>query len=236
MSASHRRLLAAFLLLPLFALAVAAPGDVPRVWRIMPVGDSITEGGASFACYRPLLGEKLRAAGHAFEFVGSRGADPLRHEGYGGKNIEFLAATVPANFAKTPADFVLLHAGHNQFAENKPVPGMLAATERLIASLRGLNPRVIVLLAQVIPAGKLPKYSYLPELNAGLAQLAARLHSPAQPVILVDQAADFNWPTDTVADLVHPNALGAGKMAQRWFEALEPIVGVAPTSRGTESR
>jgi hypothetical protein len=48
---------------------------------------------------------------------------------------------------------------------------------------------VIILLAQVIPAGKLPKYSYIPELNATLARLAAKLHTPAQPVIIVDQAA-----------------------------------------------
>jgi len=46
------------------------------VWRIMAVGDSITEGGATFSVYRPLLAEKLRAAGVAVEFVGTRGTAP----------------------------------------------------------------------------------------------------------------------------------------------------------------
>ena len=215
-------------------LLAAAETDrtAPPPWRIMPVGDSITAGGTSFACYRPLLAEKLRAAGLAFAFVGSRGEEPLRHEGYGGKNVEFLAATVPANFAKTPADIVLLHAGHNHFVEENPGPGMIAATERLIAACRALNPWVVVLLAQVIPAGKLPKYSYLPELNAGLARLAAQLHTPGQPVILVDQATGFDWHTDTVADLVHPNTVGAEKIAQRWFEALAPVMRTTPRNRG----
>lgn len=210
-------------LLSMLLAQLAATENAPRVPRIMPVGDSITEGGASFSCYRPLLAEKLRAAGIAFVFVGSRGPESLRHEGYGGKNVEFLAQNVPAHFAAHPADIVLLHAGHNHFVEEKPVPGMIAATERLIASFRSTNPQVIVLLAQVIPAGKLPKYSYLPELNAAIAQLAAKLHRPAQPVVLVDQATGFDWRTDTIADLVHPNAAGAAKMAQRWFAALQPL-------------
>ncbi len=88
----------------------------------MAVGDSITEGGSAFSVYRPLLGGKLRAAGIDFEFVRSRGQDPRRHEGYGGKNIEFLSTTVPANFAKTPADVVLLHCGHNHFGIENQSP------------------------------------------------------------------------------------------------------------------
>jgi lysophospholipase L1-like esterase len=209
---------AAFLSLSAHAAEPATP------WRIMAVGDSITEGGASFSCYRPLLAEHLRAAGVSIEFVGSRGNDPLRHEGYGGKNVGFLAAQLPARFKEHPADIVLLHAGHNHFAGERPVPGIIASTESLIRSLRTANPKVVVLLAQVIPSGKLPKYSYLPELNRELARLAARLQSTRQPVYLVDQATGFDWRTDTVSDHVHPNPAGAAKMAARWFEALAPVV------------
>lgn len=209
------------------SLTAAATPD--HVWRIMAVGDSITQGGS----WRPLLADRLRGAGVDFAFVGSQGTAPLRHEGYGGKNVEFLAATVPANFEKQPADIVLLHAGHNHFAEEKPVPGMLAATERLIGSLRATNPGVIVLLAQVIPAGKLPKYSYIPELNTALAHLAAKLHTPAQPVLLVDQATGFDWRTDTGGDFVHPNAAGGAKIAQRWYDALRPLLATAPSDDAT---
>ena len=194
----------------------------------MAVGDSITEGGKTFSCYRPLLREKLLAAGYRVEFVGTRTSEstagPLAHEGYGGKNTEFLAETVPAHFQDKPADIVLLHSGHNHTVEEQPVPGIVAATEKLIAAFRATNPRVIVLLAQVIPAGKLPKYSYIPELNAALARLAAQLDTPAQRVILVDQASSFDWPSDTVDDKVHPNARGAGKMADTWFAALVQVL------------
>lgn len=202
------------------------PSPALRAVRIMAVGDSITAGADFFSSYRPLLMRKLVAAGETVEFVGTQHSDsefgPLAHEGYGGKNAEYLAKTVPEHFRLHPADIVLLHAGHNHEASEQPVAGIVAAHAQLIAAFRAINPRVTVLLAQVIPAGKLPKYSYLPALNTELAALAARLDTPAQRVILVDQAAGFDWRTDTVADLVHPNAQGAEKIAQVWFDALQP--------------
>lgn len=194
----------------------------------MAAGDSITEGSATFSCYRLPLAEKLRAAHYDVTFVGTRATDsplgPLRHEGYGGKNTEALLELIPPHFKEHPADIVLLHSGHNHTVEEKPVPGIVAATEKLIAAFRATNPRVTVLLAQVIPAGKLPKYEYLPDLNAALAQLAKRLDRPDQRVILVDQATGFDWHTDTVDDHVHPNPSGAAKMADVWFTVLQKIL------------
>lgn len=217
-----------FLLTALAGLAVAANDAPPRPIRIMAVGDSITAGADFFSNYRYPLWEKLFGAGYVVEFVGTQTSDSrigsLAHEGYGGKNTEYLAENVPAHFRDHPADVVLLHSGHNHTAEEQPVPGIVAATEKLIAAFRAVNPRVTVLLAQVIPAGKLPKYRYLPELNAALAALAARLDRPDQRVAIVDQTAGFDWRTDTVEDKVHPNARGAEKMAQAWFEALKKVL------------
>jgi len=220
------RLFAATLALGLATMTGHA--GAARPVRLMAVGDSITAGADFFSCYRQPLWEKLLAAGYVVEFTGTQTSPtrlgPLAHEGYGGKNTEHLAQVVPEHFRAHPADIVLLHSGHNHTAEEQPVPGIVAATEKLIAAFRAVNPRVTVLLAQVIPAGKLPKYSYLPELNTALAALAARLDTPEQRVVLVDQATGFDWRTDTVADKVHPNALGAEKMAAAWFAALQKIL------------
>jgi lysophospholipase L1-like esterase len=219
----------ALLLATLLPACVAVTGDAPaRPVRIMAVGDSITAGADFFSNYRYPLREKLVAAGYAVEFVGTQTGDtpagPLAHEGFGGRNTEYLARTVPEHFRAHPADIVLLHSGHNHSAEEKPVPGIIAATETIIASFREVNPRVTILLGQVILAGKLPKYAYLPELNTALAALAARLDRPGQRVVLVDHAAGFDWRKDTVADLVHPNPAGAEKMAGVWFAALQKIL------------
>jgi lysophospholipase L1-like esterase len=229
------RLLAPIALFTLYISAQAASVQATEAtnapsarWRIMPVGDSITEGGKTFSVYRYPLWKKLTAAGYRFEYVGSKSTPTpdgtLAHEGYSGKNAEFIAKTVPAHFQKTPADIVLLHAGHNYSVEMDPVPKIIRADEQLIAELRAINPRLIVLVAQVIPSAKLPKYSYHPALNSALAAMAARLNHPGQPVLIVDQRPGFDTATDLVADLVHPNAAGAEKMATRWFEALQPIL------------
>ncbi|MBL9206591.1 MAG: hypothetical protein JNN01_15975 [Opitutaceae bacterium] len=208
-------------------VAASASEATLRPVTIMAVGDSITEGGDSFSSYRPPLAGKLREAGYQVTFVGSRAGreqPPLAHEGYGGKNTEELARIVPEHFRANPADIVLLHSGHNHTVEENPVPGILAATERLIAAFRETNPRVTILLAQVIPSGKLPKYSYLPALNTALVTLAARLDRPGERVRLVEIATGFDWQTDTIADHVHPNAQGAEKMATAWFDALKDVL------------
>ncbi len=185
---------------------------------IMCIGDSITEGGKSFQIYRQLLSEKLKRQ-FDIEFVGSKGTG-LKHEGYGGKNSAFLAKTVPANFAKHPASAILIHAGHNNFAKDKPVPGIIENTRKLIEGCRTTNPSVTVLLGQVITSKKLPKYSYIPELNLKLAELAKSLNTEKSPVIVVDHATGFNPDTMTVADKVHPNAKGAEHMAKCWARAI----------------
>ena len=214
-------------------ISTASAGE-QKIYRILPVGDSITEGGQTFSSYRYPLWEKLFAAGYLVDFVGSRASEsrigPLRHEGHGGKNAEFLAAAVNDYFRTNTADILLIHAGHNHTNTEAPVPGILAATEKMIRTARAANPQVIVLVAQVIPSGKLPKYSYLPVLNGELEKLAARLTSPASPVLAVNMADHFDWRTDTIADQVHPNARGAGKIAQHWFEALTKVLELPPQS------
>lgn len=194
----------------------------------MPVGDSITEGGKTFSCYRYPLCEKLAGAGYLVEFVGSRSSEspigPLRHEGHGGKNAEFLARVLGDSLRTNVADVVLIHAGHNHTNTEAPVRGIVAATEAMIQTARSANPRVVVLVAQVIPSGKLPKYEYLPALNVELGRLAARLNTALQPVTVVNMADGFDWKSDTIEDRVHPNARGAEKMANRWFAALKNVL------------
>ncbi|MET0262933.1 MAG: SGNH/GDSL hydrolase family protein [Rariglobus sp.] len=225
-----------FLLTVLFSAGLsmlhAADSVAEKPVTIMPLGDSITEGDASFSVYRYPLMEKLRAAGYDVVYVGSKTTQPrkdsplgvLAHEGHSGKNAAFIRAQFERVYRQHRADIVLIHAGHNQFSDQKPVPQLLADMRGIIATARIINPKVIILLGQVIPSGKLPKYDYIPEFNAALIPLAAELHSSDQPVIVVDHASGFDWQTDTIADRVHPNANGAEKMATRWFASLQTVL------------
>ena len=210
----------------IFPLVSAAAEPV----RILAVGDSITQGGKTFVTYRLPLDQKLRAAGWRYEFVGSQQSEgphgPLWHEGYGGKNAEFLAGIMPAKLRQAKPDILLLHCGHNHSAEEKPVPGILAAERAIIEAARQQNPKVVILLALVIPSGKLPKYAYLPELNQAQVLLGRELTRPESPVMIVDLATGFDPLKDTILDKVHPNAAGAEKMATRWLVALRPFMTV----------
>ena len=191
---------------------------------ILTIGDSITEGAGHFTCYRQILVPALQEKGIDVRFIGPKRDAASAHAGFSGKNTHFLREWTEQNYQHFPADVVLIHSGHNSFSRDKPVPGIVRDTEAMIRHLRSVNRAVVILLAQVILAGKLPKYDYIPELNRELAKLAQRLNDEGLPITLVNQANGFDWKTDTVQDKVHPNAAGAKKMADKWLAALLPIL------------
>lgn len=128
---------------------------------------------------------------------------------------------------------MIIHAAHNlniaaatldAAGEATIVATVEDATRAMMQTARATHPSVKILLAKVITSGKLPKYSYIPAVNARLGKIASELNTDAQPVISVDQATGFDWTTDTTADKVHPNAAGGEKMAQKFFEALVPLL------------
>ncbi len=154
-----------------FFLALSMGLSIPpcsrreRTWTILPLGDSITAGGALFHSYRGPLARMLQRSGVHVRWVGTQSTpedEPqLDHEGYPGKSIEYLAANFSRLYSADRADIILLHAGHNHTVEENPVAGIVRSTQRIVESARAINPRVVILVAQVIPSGKLPKYSYI---------------------------------------------------------------------------
>lgn len=220
---------------------VVSGSMIPRA-RILCLGDSITEGNTNMVVYKGPLYDKLTDAGYRFEYVGSKssaytsptyGSLTLQHEGYSGKNCTEIAGFFATTSPLHPADIVIIHSAHNlniaeevldAEAEAAIVATVENATRAMIQTARNTRPAVKILLAKVITSGKLPKYSYIPAVNVRLGEIAAELNTPAQPVISVDQAAGFDWTTDTITDKVHPNAAGGEKMAQKFFDALVPLL------------
>ncbi|EDM28803.1 cellulose-binding, family II, bacterial type [Lentisphaera araneosa HTCC2155] len=205
----------------------AEKGNVAKATTILCIGDSITEGGKSFSVYRYPLNKKLMDAGYNITFIGpksaTKGGVTLSHAGYGGKKTASLDKLFNGIYAAHTADIILIHSAHNSFHHHKPVKGIVANLESIVNKARAVNPKVTILLGQGITSGKLPKYSYIPQLNVEVGKLAKRLHTEQSPVIAVDHATGFDWKTDTTKDKVHPNAQGAEKMASKWFEALEKL-------------
>lgn len=207
-----------------------------RKAKIMPVGDSITEGGGTFWVYRLPLAAKLNAAGYRFEYVGSKTSfGGVPHEGYAGNNATQVASQMVSHVGAYSPDIVLIHSGHNfdlnTESESQIIGKIETATRSMITAARTANPQVTIVLAQVITSPKpsdnnpnVVKYGYIPALNTRLAQVAAELNTTAQPVIIVNQAEGWDTPTDAIGDLVHPSEAGAEKMATKWFAALQPLL------------
>ncbi len=212
-------------LMPSILQGQTKKSERPNRVSILGLGDSITEGGENFHSYLFPLWEKLFTAGYTFDFIGPRAAKcrigTLNHAGFSGKTAEFLDATIDSIYRKFPADIVLLHAGHNHFDTENPVAGIIAAQKSIIRKILAINPEAKILVAQVVHSGKLPKYSYIPELNKQIAKMVIGLN--LSNVILVNQAKGFDWTKMTIDDKVHPNPAGAKQMADAWFHAIQKV-------------
>ena len=89
------------------ATRIPGPTREPGPWRIMPLGDSLTEGDYpdGHQSYRGYLERMLRESGYEFDFVGTQwrlghGGTDYEHEGHGGFTIgpdDSMSAGWPAN-------------------------------------------------------------------------------------------------------------------------------------------
>jgi lysophospholipase L1-like esterase len=223
-------LLSVLVYMPALSQQQAVVEKQKKKLSILGLGDSITEGGPDFFSYLFPLDSLLKQAGYQAQFIGPRRSvqhgDTLYHSGFSGRNAEFLAARIDSIYTAFPADIVLLHAGHNHFNEESPVRGIINAQRTVIQTIRKKNPRALIFVAGVITSGKLPKYEYIPALDASIKQLVDSLQDAS--VIFVDQRNQWNMADHTIYDKVHPNRTGAGIIATNWFRALDEAESLLP--------
>lgn len=213
------------LIIPLELLSQGGkPSQGPSI-TLMGLGDSITQGGSKTPSYLFPLSIKLYEGGYNVDFIGPRQTTlegrTLNHSGFGGQNAEFLEKRIDSIYREFPAEVVLLHAGHNYFVEDQPVSIIINAQKSIVSKIKAINPNATIFIAQVIESGKLPKYAYIPELNMEIKRLVDDLQKIWPRIYLVDLAATFDWRSDTIEDMVHPNAFGAERMAKVWFQELK---------------
>lgn len=218
---------------------------------VMPLGDSITQGSmtvvpaltaATWVGYRQDLYLALVASGVTTDFVGSLDygysalpAFDTNNEGHGGWTAAEIAygrtTTISGDdgvFAwlnANPADFILLHAGTNQLdaSTDLDIKAILDEINRWEISANG-NP-VTVLLALIIDQN--PINPDVTTVNDKLLTLANNRIAAGDRLIVVDQHGALIYPDD-LSDSLHPNTTGYGKMADAWFEKLQPLLDKCP--------
>lgn len=220
----------------MFGLSGPGPACAGDAVRIMPLGDSITQGNRRQNSYRRELWHALREAGLEVDFVGSQsrnhwGGPPKRdfdmdHEGHWGWRLDQVLLRIERWAAATRPDIVLIHLGTNDLAQGKPPEVIVEELGALITMLREQNPHVSILLAQLIDSAFLS--SRIQALNRLIP--AIQEHSTqASRIIIVDHWTGFA-PSEHTTDGTHPNDAGERFMARKWAEALLPLLRNEPPS------
>jgi lysophospholipase L1-like esterase len=216
-------------------LASLCHGEQP-VLRIMPLGDSITQGCCSgfqaFGGYRSKLYDLLTLGGVAVDFVGTlsdppnNGSLPDRdHQGYPGATIEMLQNSMGNVFTNvlTP-DIILLDIGTNNFWNGDQPIAVSMALKALIEQVAMQSPSSKILVSNLLlrtddhaVAQDQFRRDYLPalvsdEVARGRHVSIADLHSALLG-------------SDLTADRVHPTVNGYNKMAVAWYQAIKEATG-----------
>ncbi len=205
--------------------------ELPQaVVKVLPLGDSITQGGSGFVSYRRDLWFLLKNAGYIIDFVGSQSeyhgevTDNLKdfdqdHEGHWAWEAGELDSRLEDWLDDYQADIVLLHAGTNDFDRGQSNGSTIQELTSIIDKLRKNNSAVIILLAKIIPM----KSKDTRAINERIEVLAEAESTKKSPIVLVDQHEGYEPLVDN-HDNYHPNTLGESKIAKKWFENLVPFL------------
>jgi lysophospholipase L1-like esterase len=222
--------------------------------RILPLGDSITQGGRKIReeyTYRLPL-QKLLAEGHyQTEFIGSltTGLDTdfkwpdvngqpfqLHHEGHYGWKTAAVRDHL-AEWMKTyphPADFALIHLGTNDQGAAKGATDEAQKIKLYQHDITEPLTDIIKMLREknpkvVVLVGQISfNGGAALEIHPVVAEMVKQLNTEESPVIAVDHYK--GWHEDPKSadpdtfDWAHPNPRGQAKMAKAWFEAMKPYL------------
>ncbi len=235
-------------------------------WKIVAIGDSITQSNLLHQSYRYELWKRLVDSGVDFDLVGTqtdnsnacvtsdggvacennrlpdgtsqvarppykgRNFDP-HHEGYWGRTagqvLTLLRGNLPAlkGLGLAP-DIALVHLGTNDLllgsgtTQNKAA-NAINGLEGIIDELRAQNPRVTIIIAQIIPFSG--DSGEVPILNSLIDKLDESKAQAGSPIIIVDQYSGFDLNSDTF-DGIHPDDSGEQKIASKFFAEVEKII------------
>ncbi|MGD9876618.1 MULTISPECIES: SGNH/GDSL hydrolase family protein [Desulfococcus] len=211
---------------------IFAASSADALVRIMPLGDSITYGMYTspdprtedyITGYRQPLYIGLTELGYDVDFVGNRLSGSLaepdfdvNHEGYGGICASKVADDVYSQLVQNPADIVLLHIGTNCLTTDTE------EVERILDNIYLYDIDITVFLALIID--RVPHSPDTSAYNLNLQAMASQRKADGDSIVVVDMEHALNY-SDDMADWLHPNDDGYGKMADAWQNALVDFLG-----------
>lgn len=207
--------------------------------RIMPLGDSITQGADSLAdtpetdiSYRGELWTMMKAAGWQVDFVGGKSLgtdyldrDPsfdMDNEGHAGWTSDEIAEETYDFLTSNPADTILLHIGTNDHSPS--IDGVNAILDEIDYYEKNIEKPIRVIVAMIIDR-KAQDDTTIKVFNGRLEKLFWERIAKGDSLTLVDMYRGAGLTEDDYIDNTHPNGAGYKKMANVWFETFkEPYI------------
>lgn len=216
------------------------PADAPC--RILPLGDSLTEGDSQAAYRQPLFAMTV-AGRQSITFVGSmsNGPDtvsglpfPRDHEGHSGYYIDAehhpdlnIADLVDDAIATHQPHIILLMIGTNDVIREH-LPDSSERLAGLVDQILAAAPGALLVVARIPPAGEPSDNPDVEAYNAAIGPMVAARADAGANVMAVDMYAPFiavpDYAAALLVDNVHPNPEGDAIVAATWYDAIAPYL------------
>ena len=190
--------------------------------RIMPLGDSITDGYDIPGGYRIELENLIPNS----NFVGSLQNGPGElvdkdHEGHIGWRIDQLQSDIVSWLQSSNPEMILLMIGTNDMIGNYDVANAPQRLSNLIDTISQTSPNADILVASITPLANGEMQQRANVYNDSIVGIVQQKRDAGKKVHYVDMHTVI-----TVSDLpdgIHPSANGYTKMAQKWKSAIDTI-------------
>jgi lysophospholipase L1-like esterase len=232
------------------------PCPTDAVCKILPLGDSITEGfgyrGSSSdpdnqGGYRIELFRQAVTDGKNITFVGSATNGPTTvagktfprtHEGHGGYTIDTDSghSGISGNITNSAMSnykphIVLLMIGTNDINGNVDNANAPTRLGKLIDAITGASASTLVVVASIIPSQNDGTNKNFQTYNAAIPGVVSKAASAGKHVVFLDNwaafSADTSYKTKLMIDNLHPNDAGYVVLGQSWYKAISAYLPAA---------
>lgn len=196
--------------------------------KVMPLGDSLTDGHTSPGSYRVDLINK----GIPINFVGSQQNGPASlsdkdHEGHLGWYINDIKGSIVGWLNTYQPGYILLLIGTNDINRNDDVANAPSRLSSLLDTIINTSPNAYLLVGSIPPIADPSANARVIAYNSTIPGIVAQKQSQGKHIYFVNINSSIN--TSDLTDGVHINTTGYSKMATQWYSALAPLVaGVTP--------
>jgi lysophospholipase L1-like esterase len=221
-----RRLYQLTILGLVFLSTAGLVGEAQAQLRIMPLGDSITDGFNVPGGYRINLWNAFPEIELDAVFVGSLSNGPpelgsQQHEGHNGWRIEMISNQINGWLETYQPDLILLNIGSNDIIMNYFLETIGDRLDYLLDQITYQLPNSVVIVAMITPLADPALDLQVVRYNQLVSDIVTFKADEGRNVFLVD----MHNAGVTLADGVHPTRAGYDVMAAVWFDAIVSLYG-----------